>query len=90
MQIKTRVTKFLKVLFAAMFTSEMKETFIEDINLHGVSATGLEKILEFIYSGNVLLSLENIQEILAAASYLQVSAIMDFCKVGSIVTVLFE
>ena len=68
-------------IFAAMFTSEMKESFVRDIDLHGMTSTGLEKILEFIYSGNVVLSLENIGEILAAASYLQVTGVIDFCKV---------
>ena len=64
-----------------MFTSEMKETFVEEIDLHGMTATGLEKILEFIYSGNVVLSIDNIEDILAAASYLQVTGVIEFCKV---------
>nr|XP_009858623.1 kelch-like protein 9 [Ciona intestinalis] len=66
--------------FRAMFTSEMKESFSEDIELHGVSSTGLEQVLRFIYSGEIVLSLENIHDILAAASHLQVTAIMDFCN----------
>ena len=65
-----------------MFTSEMKETFMQKINLHGVTACGLEKILEFVYSGEILLSLDNIEDILAAASHLQVTAVLEFCKVS--------
>ena len=64
-----------------MFMSEMKETFVDKIELYGVTATGLEKILEFIYSGEIILSLDNIDDILAAASHLQVTAVLDFCKV---------
>jgi len=67
---------------SAMFTSEMKETYAKKIELHGVTSTGLEKVLEFVYSGEIVLSLDNIQDILAAASHLQVMAIMDFCNVS--------
>uniref|UniRef100_H2ZP05 BTB domain-containing protein n=1 Tax=Ciona savignyi TaxID=51511 RepID=H2ZP05_CIOSA len=66
--------------FRAMFTSEMKETFSEDIELHGVTSTGLEKVLRFVYSGEIFLSLENINDVLAAASHLQVNAVMEFCN----------
>ncbi|XP_039262688.1 kelch-like protein 9 [Styela clava] len=66
--------------FRAMFTSEMRERVAGSVELHGVTATGLEKVLEFIYSGNIVLSLDNIQDILAAASHLQVMPVLDFCK----------
>lgn len=65
-----------------MFTSEMKERAAGTVELRGVSATGLEKVLQFIYSGNIVLSLDNIQDILAAASHLQVMPVLDFCKVS--------
>lgn len=71
-----------------MFTSEMKETYVEKIELHGVTATGLKKIIEFVYSGDILLSLQNIEDILIAASHLQVTAVLDFCKVNILVSIL--
>lgn len=67
-----------------MFTSEMRERAAGSVELHGVTATGLEKVLEFIYTGNILLSLDNIQDILSAASYLQVMPVLEFCKVNFI------
>jgi len=65
--------------FRAMFASEMRETHAKEIELHGVNAPGLEKVLDFIYSGEIILSLENIHDILAAGSHLQVKVVMDFC-----------
>lgn len=67
-----------------MFASEMRETHAKEIELHGVNAPGLEKVLDFIYSGEIILSLENIHDILAAGSHLQVKVVMDFCVVSMV------
>lgn len=71
------------VIVLAMFTSEMRERAAGTVELRGVSSTALEKVLEFIYSGDIILSLDNIQDILAAASHLQVMHVLDFCKVNT-------
>ena len=67
-----------------MFASEMRETHAKEVELHGVNAIGLEKVLDFIYSGEIILSLDNIHDILAAGSHLQVKVVMDFCVVSTI------
>lgn len=65
-----------------MFTSEMRERNADTVSLHGVTAAGLEKVLEFIYSGKIVICLENINDIIATASHLQVVPIIDFCNVS--------
>eukprot|EP00092_Neocalanus_flemingeri_P004041 GFUD01004350.1.p1 GENE.GFUD01004350.1~~GFUD01004350.1.p1 ORF type:complete len:633 (+),score=147.40 GFUD01004350.1:208-2106(+) len=72
--------------FQAMFTSGMKEAqWVEergktqDIVLPGVSADGLRLLLEFVYTGKLQLTPENIQEVLACAAQLQVKSVVALC-----------
>ena len=57
--------------FQAMFTEPMRERGQTDIHLYGVSSVGLEIILNYIYTSNIVLSLANIQPVLSTASQLQ-------------------
>ncbi|XP_055500219.1 kelch-like protein 9 isoform X1 [Leucoraja erinacea] len=66
--------------FKAMFTGGMKEQELTSIKLHGVSKIGLKNIIEFIYTSKLALSVDNLQDILEAASFLQIMPILDFCK----------
>ncbi|XP_006007819.1 kelch-like protein 13 [Latimeria chalumnae] len=66
--------------FKAMFTGGMKEQELKCINLHGVTGTGLRNIIEFIYTGKLSLQMDKLQDVLEAASFLQVLPILDFCK----------
>ena len=54
-----------------MFTEPMRERGQTDIHLYGVSSVGLEIILNYIYTSNIVLSLANIQPVLSTASQLQ-------------------
>ncbi|XP_076812284.1 kelch-like protein 13 isoform X2 [Clavelina lepadiformis] len=62
--------------FRAMFTSEMRETFAQKIELHGVSATGLEK--EFLISE---VTLENCVDIGHIANAYNLSSVDHFVNV---------
>ena len=44
-----------------------------------VSADGLRKIVEFIYSGEVQIGMDDVEEILDAATHLQMRHIVNFC-----------
>ena len=44
--------------FRAMFCSGMRESTNQMIELQGVSATGLKMIIDFIYSGDVEIDME--------------------------------
>uniref|UniRef100_A0A8C1N352 Kelch-like protein 13 n=1 Tax=Cyprinus carpio TaxID=7962 RepID=A0A8C1N352_CYPCA len=67
--------------FKAMFTGGMKEQDLMCIKLHGVNRIGLKKIIDFIYTAKLSLNMENLQDTLEAASFLQILPVLDFCKV---------
>ena len=64
--------------FQAMFTEPMKEQNQNDIYLSGISAIGLELVLEYIYTSKLSLNLANIQIVLSTATHLQVLQVMTF------------
>ncbi|XP_067849060.1 kelch-like protein 13 isoform X2 [Heptranchias perlo] len=66
--------------FKAMFTGGMKEQELMSIKLHGVSKIGLKNIIEFIYTSKLSLNMDNLQDTLEAASFLQIMPILEFCK----------
>lgn len=49
-----------------------------EVNLN-VSSQGLELVLEYIYTSKLQLNLANIQNVLSAASYFQLEAVMEAC-----------
>lgn len=61
--------------FRAMLTGSMKESKGSHSVLQGVSAAGLKAIVEFAYTGKLYLTLENLEDVLSAASHLQVNKI---------------
>lgn len=76
--------------FKVMFTSGMKESQwrqtakdghndIQDIILPGVSANGLRLVLDFVYTGQLSLTPDNIEEVLACAAHLQVPMVVGLC-----------
>ncbi|XP_074053968.1 kelch-like protein 9 [Macrotis lagotis] len=67
--------------FKAMFTGGMKEQELKRIKLHGVNKVGLKKIIDFIYTAKLSLTMDDLQDTLEAASFLQVLPALDFCKV---------
>uniref|UniRef100_G3WEF0 BTB domain-containing protein n=1 Tax=Sarcophilus harrisii TaxID=9305 RepID=G3WEF0_SARHA len=76
--------------FKAMFTGGMKEQDLKCIKLHGVNKVGLKKIIDFIYTAKLSLTMDNLQDTLEAASFLQVLPALDFCKVFLISGVSLE
>ncbi|XP_043560295.1 kelch-like protein 13 isoform X1 [Chiloscyllium plagiosum] len=76
--------------FKAMFTGGMKEQDLMCIKLHGVNRIGLKKIIDFIYTAKLSLNMDNLQDTLEAASFLQILPVLDFCKVFLISGVSLE
>lgn len=58
--------------FRSMFTSGMKETTQREIELKGITARGLEKVLEVIYTSTTALENDDIFDVIGAAIHLQV------------------
>ncbi|XP_070573381.1 uncharacterized protein [Ptychodera flava] len=67
--------------FRAMFTGGMLESTNkkQEVELQGIDVEGLKAVLQFIYSAEMTLNHNNFGSILTAASYLQATALLDFC-----------
>ena len=66
--------------FRSMFTSGMKESNQSEIELKGVTCKGLEKVLEVIYTSTTMLEGDDIFDVIAAATHLQVTPVIEFCE----------
>lgn len=56
----------------------MMESEQTEITINGISS-GIEHVLNFIYTAKLELTLVNVQEILSAANYFQLSSVIDAC-----------
>ena len=65
--------------FHAMFKDGTKESNESVVELRELTPVGLERILQFLYTGAVSISDEHIEDVLAAARYLQVNWVVDAC-----------
>ena len=65
--------------FKAMFTCKMEESSSYRVDLHQVSPTALNDIVDFAYTGNVSINQINVQDLLATASMLHLERIVDAC-----------
>ncbi|XP_028653666.1 kelch-like protein 32 [Erpetoichthys calabaricus] len=66
--------------FRAMFSLCMVESGADEVNLHGVSSLGLKQVLDFAYTGQILLEPGVIQDVLAAGSHLQLLELLGLCS----------
>ncbi|KAF7250961.1 Kelch-like protein 34 [Varanus komodoensis] len=66
--------------FRAMFKSYTKESKAAIIHLHVISATGLQHVLDFIYTSWLPLSFASLEDTLEAATYLQVTEAIGLCS----------
>ncbi|XP_064636754.1 kelch-like protein 9 isoform X2 [Lineus longissimus] len=66
--------------FRAMFMHNMIEKNKDSIELQGLKLSGFKPLLEYSYSGRLLLTMDNISAILETASFLQISDALEKCK----------
>lgn len=55
-----------------MFAGGLRETQQKEIPIHGVSYMAMKKILDYIYTSEIELDLDSVQEVLIAATLVQV------------------
>lgn len=65
--------------FRAMLMGDMRESKESSVQLQGITGTGLQAVIDFAYKGWLKVNLETVEEILAAASHLQVSEAVELC-----------
>lgn len=66
--------------FRVMLTGEMRESREGAVELKGVTASGLRRVVDFAYTGNIELTSENVEDVLAAATHLQVNDAVELCS----------
>ncbi len=59
---------------------ESKESKEDCVDLKGLTSEALEKIIDFIYSGEMEFEFDNLTEMLNASSHLQVHTALDLCS----------
>ena len=65
--------------FLAMFTNDMRESEQDVIEMKDMTPSILSMLIDFTYTGEVAITVENVQEVLAVASLLQIKQVQDIC-----------
>ncbi|KAJ8027706.1 Kelch-like protein 5 [Holothuria leucospilota] len=65
--------------FAAMFTNNVREANEREIVLQEIDPVALKECVQYIYTGMVTLSEGSVEKLLATASILQISEIVEAC-----------
>ncbi|XP_072040808.1 kelch-like protein 17 [Amphiura filiformis] len=65
--------------FHAMFTADMQESHQSEVRLHDISSDAVEQLVMFAYTSEITIGERNVQELLPAASVLQLNSVRDAC-----------
>lgn len=65
--------------FKAMFTCNLAEASSAKVPINGVEAGIVKQLLDYIYSSEVTISKENVQNLLSAANLLEILPVRDAC-----------
>ncbi|XP_002156698.1 kelch-like protein 18 [Hydra vulgaris] len=65
--------------FSAMFTNKMIESSSPKIYIHGVDSKSLQALVDFIYGENLYVRIDNVHNLLSAASLMQINCVKDAC-----------
>ena len=65
--------------FLAMFTHELLESEQEVVEIKDMDPDILSSLVDFAYTGEIAVTVDNVQEVLSAASLLQITQVQDLC-----------
>ncbi|XP_078606372.1 kelch-like protein 30 [Branchiostoma floridae x Branchiostoma japonicum] len=66
--------------FQTMFSSNLAESKAKVITLHDIDSGSFSKILDFVYTGEILIGEDDVQDILQAAHMLQAEDVQECCQ----------
>ncbi|XP_078687063.1 ectoderm-neural cortex protein 1-like [Branchiostoma floridae x Branchiostoma belcheri] len=66
--------------FKTMLSSDLAESNSKVVQLNKVDSTSFSKILDFLYTGKIIISKDDVQDILQAAHMLQLDKIVEYCR----------
>uniref|UniRef100_A0A3B4ZBL7 Intracisternal A particle-promoted polypeptide n=1 Tax=Stegastes partitus TaxID=144197 RepID=A0A3B4ZBL7_9TELE len=65
--------------FSALFSGGMREADKDEVQILGVDTEVFEVLLDFIYTGVISVTVENVQELMVAADMLQLNEVVSIC-----------
>ena len=65
---------YFKAMFSKEWSSSKKEILLQDVD-----GDAFEKIITFVYTGEVLLTPDTVQVLLTTANYLELDSVVDAC-----------
>ena len=65
--------------FETMFETNMKEKYEKEVEIKSVDGDTMKLLVDFIYTGEILVHPDNVMNILAASDYLQLDSVKEFC-----------
>jgi len=65
--------------FNAMFTSDVIEARRHQVVIQGLSRSTLNALLDFIYTGGIRVTQDNVQDLLIGSDMIQVQEVVDLC-----------
>ena len=65
--------------FLAMFTTEMMEKDKTTVSVESVSAAAMERLLEYMYTGQIQIHVENVLELVEASNFLFMEKVKGAC-----------
>ncbi|CAH1271168.1 KLHL24 [Branchiostoma lanceolatum] len=66
--------------FKAMLSSKLTERKSKVVRLHGIDSISFSKVLDFLYTGEIRIGKDDVQDILQAAHMLQIDKITEYCR----------
>ncbi|XP_076815127.1 kelch-like protein 7 [Clavelina lepadiformis] len=63
-----------------MFTTKMKESYLNEGSVKEVSGPTMDSIINFIYTSCIILTHDNVYDVLEAAEYLRILSLKEYCK----------
>lgn len=70
----------MSTYFRAMFSSGMRESHDKVVNLKGISPTHFERVLDFLYTGDIEITYDSVIDILQISSMYQIHALQLICE----------
>ena len=65
--------------FCSLFCNGMSETFLHEVELQGVSSEGFSFLLDYIYSGNINVTSNNVEQLLEAGKLFYLDDLVEHC-----------
>jgi len=65
--------------FRAMFTHDMIEANQSEIKIHTVDPSAMESLINYAYTGKIVISTSSVQNLMMGASFLQLTRVRDAC-----------